>query len=560
MTRYTRRRFLSVLSAMAATACGGGGGGGDKGPTGSIQAPIAEAPRPIEPTPAPTPAPTPVPTPAPTTAPVPTPPPSPAPAPIANTIVRENAKTAAQGVSADWLIADANYAASGEIEGYASATSVARGQSIRLYVNTAEANYTMSVYRIGWYGGHGGRLVAGPIHRTGRQQPIPIADTTTRLAECNWTDPYELAIPNDADDSTNWASGVYLVKLTAGQSQKQSYIIFTVRDDHRQAAGLFQCSVTTYAAYNNWGGYDFYESDSRNGRPAYKVSFNRPYRNPTRPFNGKGAGDFLTWEIMTLRFLEREGYDIKYCTNIDTDTTPQMLTQQRAFLSVGHDEYWTKAMRDHIEAARNAGVNMAFFGANTGYWQVRLEPGANGDPRRTLVCYKYDAPQMDPLYNSQPTLATDLWRTERAGRPARPESSLVGVMYDYNSVDLDMVMADCSGWIGEGTGLRAGTVLPGLLGYEVDRIDPVASPANMQVLASSPYQVRSPSCPGTGCPVLEVRNSNMVYFTAASGAGVFATGSMQWNWGMDSFGEGARRANAGAQRLTKNVMDRFMRR
>jgi hypothetical protein len=545
---------------MAATACGGGGGGA---PT-ATQAPIAEVPRPVDPTPAPTPAPTIPPTTAPTPAPspVPTPPPSPAPTPapsVANTIVRENAKTGAQGVTSEWQIADGNYAANSEIEGYASATSVARGESIRLYVNTAEPSYSMSVYRIGWYGGVGGRLVAGPINRTGRVQPAPTTDATTRLVECNWTDPYELFIPNNQNDSTDWASGVYLVKLTASSSRKQSYIIFTVRDDQRQAAGMFQSGVTTYAAYNNWGGYSFYEIDSRNNRPAYKLSFNRPYRNPQRPYNGKGAGDFLSWEIMMLRFMEREGYDVKYCTNIDVDATPHMLTNQRAFFSVGHDEYWTKTMRDGVDSARNAGVNMGFFGANVGYWQVRLEAGANGAARRTVVCYKYDAPQMDPLYNSQPQQATELWRTSRPGRPARPESSLVGVMYDYNSVDLDIVMADCSGWICEGTGLRTGYALRGLLGYEVDRIDPIGSPANMQILASSPYEVRSPSCPGPGCPVLEVRHANMVYFTAASGAGVFSTGSMQWNWGMDNFGEAAGRANAAAQRITKNVVDRFIR-
>ncbi|NEX63304.1 N,N-dimethylformamidase beta subunit family domain-containing protein [Noviherbaspirillum galbum] len=472
-------------------------------------------------------------------------------------IQRENAKTEQQGVTDTWFVTDADYANAGQIEGYASATSVGRGESIELFVNTSEPHYSMSIYRIGWYGGRGGRLVAGPIQRSGVRQPSPRTDAATRLVECHWIDPYVLTIPNNPTDPTDWASGVYLVKLTAGVSRKQSYIIFTVRDDLRQSPLLFQCSVTTYAAYNNWGGYDFYDIDSLNQRPAYKVSFNRPYRNPQRPLNGKGAGEFLTWEIMMVRFLEREGYDVKYCTNIDVDANPQMLTRQRAFLSVGHDEYWTREMRDAIEGARNAGVHYGVFSSNTGYWQVRLEGCSHGHPRRTVVCYKYDAPVSDPLYSTNPPLATGLWRHGYPGRPARPEAALLGVMYDYNSVDTDIVISNASHWICEGAGLANGTALRGLLGFEVDRVDPASSPANIQIIASSPYEVMRPGCTGPACRI-ETRHSNVTYYTAPSGSGVFASGSNQWCWGLDSFGEANGRVHPAVQRMTRNVLNRFI--
>jgi hypothetical protein len=442
------------------------------------------------------------------------------------------------------MISDANYASQNQIEGYASATSINRGESIRLFVNTIDPTYTISIYRMGWYGGMGGRLVAGPISRTGRRQASCPLDSSVRLVECDWTDPYVLAVPDNRTDLTDWASGIYLAKLT-GSSGKQSYIIFTVRDDARNSALLFQQSVTTYAAYNNWGGYNFYDSNSVGGKPAYKLSFNRPYSNPQQAGNGKGAGDYFAWEAKTLRFLEREGYDVSYSTNIDTDISPSRLFQHKAFLSVGHDEYWTKAMRDNVEAARNGGIHLAFLGANNAYWQVRLEASkANAQPNRTVVGYKYDAQAFDPLYTSNPSQATYLFR----GAPVnRPEASLIGVMYDYNSLDLDMVISDCTtlAWVCSKTSLQKGSVLRGMLGYEVDRTD-ASSPAGIAVIAASPYTVGG-----------QTRYSHMTYYTHGSGAGVFATGSMQWNWGLDDFGEYGDRVNANVQQITRNVLDRF---
>ena len=477
-----------------------------------------------------------------------------------NAIQIENAKTT--GVTTQWQIPDASYAGNQEIEGYASATSVNRGGSINLYVQTkaADATYTINIYRIGWYGGAGGRLVAGPITRTRTVQPAcAITDTATRLVECNWTNPYVLSIPNSSTDPTDWATGVYLAKLTGGSSGKQSYIIFIVRDDARPADIMFQASVTTYAAYNNWGGYDFYDTDSQGLTPASKVSFDRPYKNSQRHMNGKGAGDFLSWEINMLRFVEREGYNVTYATDIDTHTAPSRLLNHRMFMSVGHDEYYTKAMYDALEAARDAGVNLGFFGANNIYWQIRVEPSSlTGQPNRTIVGYK-DA--YDPMEEIDPTLATYLWRETIKAPIDRPEAALIGVMYDYNTVDTDMVISDCSSWVCDGTNLQPGDVLPGMLGYEVDKIAP-SSPAGITVITSSPYD----ACINPGCTATQRRYANMTYYSAASGAGVFATGSMQWNWGLDSFTPGPRtahddehddRSNAAVQQITRNVLTRF---
>ncbi|MFM9882537.1 MAG: N,N-dimethylformamidase beta subunit family domain-containing protein [Burkholderiales bacterium] len=480
------------------------------------------------------------------------------PAVAQNVIQIENAKTA--GVTTEWQIPDANYASNQEIEGYASATSVNRGGSINLFVQTADPTYTVNIYRIGWYGGAGGRLVAGPLIGSGNPQPAcQTTDPGTRLIECNWTTSVVLGIPNNAADPTDWASGVYLAKLTGGSSGKQSYIIFVVRDDARPAGAMFQTAVTTYAAYNNWGGYNFYDSDSVGQTPANKVSFNRPYKVSQRHLNGKGAGDFLSWEINMLRFVEREGVDVTYSTNIDTHAAPARLLNHRTFMSVGHDEYYTKEMYDAVQAARDARVNLAFFGANNIYWQIRLEPSSlTGQPNRTVVGYKYDT---DPIVNIDPSLATYTWRETSRAPINRPEAALMGAMYDYNSLDGDMVIADCSSWICAGTNLQPGDVLPGMLGYEVDKIEP-SSPPGTLAITSSPYYV----CLNANCSVSERRFSNVTYYSTPSGAGVFATGSMQWNWGLDAYSPGppggghdvhGDRTNAAVQRITRNVLDQF---
>lgn len=470
-------------------------------------------------------------------------------APGPNPVVTENAKTAAQGVTTNWTISDAQYAANGEIEGYASAASVNRGGTIRLHVNVKDPvndpTYTIEVYRIGWYGGAGGRLVLGPYSHTSTTQPAcPMVNAATKTIECDWSTSRTLSIPTSNSDPTVAMSGAYLARLKTARG-KASYIPFVVRDDSRTGSFLFQASVTTYAAYNTWGGYSFYEGPPSDPTgTTFAASLNRPYRarsvsiGPAREF--KGAGDFLEWELHAVRFLERNGYNVLYTTNIDTHTNAARLRQFRAFLSVGHDEYWTKEIYDNVEAARNAGVNLAFLGANNAYWGTRLEPDAKGVAHRRVVSYKYFQ-NLDPQAGTN--RATERWRMAPLNRP---EAALIGVQYDYNTVDLDMVVWDCTSWICAGTNLKRGDRLPGLLGYEVDRLD-ASSPPNTTVIMASPYVVSGAT-----------RHSHMSYYVHASGAAVFATGSMQWNWGLDAYAPHPERVSTHAQTITRNVLNRFL--
>lgn len=460
-----------------------------------------------------------------------------------NPIQIENAKPG----TTDWQIT--KLAFNHEIEGYASATSVNRGGQISLFVNTGAPSYTLEVFRMGWYGGTGGRRMTAAIQIAGTQQPAPTTDPLTGLNECAWTNPYVLNIPNNSSDPSDWASGVYLVKLAASDSGRQRYIIFVVRDDARASDYLFNTSAMTYQAYNNWGGKSLYAFNSTGG-PARKVSFNRPYEQSVYA-SPDGAGHFLGgWEYNMVRFLEREGYDVSYGSDLDVHENINLLLSHKAFLVVGHDEYWSWEMRSNVVAARDQGVSLGFFAANTCYWQVRFEPSLiTGAPDRTIVAYKAFSYTEDPFYlDTDPSndhLVTVRWREFPVNMP---EDAFVGVMYESDPVNADIVVADASNWAFATTGLNNGDSLPGLLGYEVDREFDNTPPGTV-LLGHSPY-------PFSGT----TRYSDMTVYTAASGSTVFATGSMQWSWGLDDYNAPVlhtSRLNPAAQQITRNVLARL---
>ena len=475
---------------------------------------------------------------------------------VVNAIVAENQKLGTR----NWQLT--RPATKREIEGYASATSINCGERIDLYVNTESPNFTLEVFRMGWYGGLGARRTFGPVEVPGTVQVMPIMDPETGLMDCAWINPFTLTT-NAAD----WLSGVYLARLTTSDNGAQSYIIFVVRDDERKSGLLVQLGVTTYQAYNYWGGKSLYNWGSSDGKRAQKVSFNRPYaanaQNPAAAY-GMGAGEFLTnlqphpdtykvsnagWDYNMVRWLEREGFDITYCTNLDTHCAPILLQRHAAWLTIGHDEYWSWEMREHVEAARDAGMHLGFFTANCAYWQIRFEESASSrTANRVMACYKKAS--RDPLRKSgDPSKATDKWRSEMVNRP---EEKLIGVMYAGDPVDADIVINAPEHWVFSGTGLKAGATLPGLLGYEVDCAHGLG-PENLQILAESPWIALNDSS--------KQGVAHMSIYVAESGASVFAAGSIQWPWGLDDFNSPALRTSRlspAAQQITRNVLARFL--
>jgi hypothetical protein len=331
-------------------------------------------------------------------------------------------------------------------------------------------------------------------------------------------------------------------------------MIFALRDDSRSGALLYQQPVTTYQAYNNYPddnvtGKSLYEHSSYGantlaGTPrAVKVSFDRPYA-------ASGADPFIFLsEINFLRWAEKSGFDMTYSTNVDTHTDGNVLLNHRGFLSLPHDEYWSKPMYDAAIAARDAGVNLAFFGANSIYWQIRFEPSTAGVPNRVVACYK--EVNLDPLSDS--ARKTVKWRDDPVNRP---EQTLVGVQFTDgpNNGTAPLVVTSSGSWVYAGSGFSDGNSVPGIVWYEADRLmsgypGPVAIAGTQTLLSHSPYTA------STNQP--DYQNSSI--YQALSGAWVFASGTMGWGWGLDDFyPEGSvNTVDARIQRATANVLNRF---
>jgi hypothetical protein len=444
--------------------------------------------------------------------------------------------------------------ATSQVKGYASATSVNLGGTISFSVTVNPAQtYSIDVYRLGYYQGLGGRLMLHVDPLSGTTQPACPMDAATGMIACAWQPGYSLTVP------TNWTSGIYVAKLT-NKTNYQSYIIFAVRDDARHSALLYQQSVTTYQAYNNYPNdapagsqvaatgkslYDYNSSTTQTAAGtarAVKVSFDRPYAE------NDGAGDFFDYELNFVRWVEQMGYDIAYSTDVDTELNPGRLLDHSGFLSVGHDEYWSKGMYDAAVAARSAGVNLGFINGNSVYWQIRFESSADGTPARVITCYK--SATLDPVTDATETVK---WRD---AQPNRPEQQLMGVMFTAQqpagSTAAPYVVKNSGNWVYGGTGLSDGDSIPGIVGYEADRyVNGVTAPAagagSYVLLSSSPYT--------TSLNTTDYQQSSI--YQAPSGAWVFATGTMAWSRGLYNNGSQTA-ADPRIQRITANVLDRFV--
>lgn len=420
--------------------------------------------------------------------------------------------------SVDWL---APLSAPGGIEGYVDPVSVAPGgvASIHVRAPAGVSRIDVEVYRLGWYGSAGARLVASrrgvPVHR----QPAPWRDHATGLVEPRWTVALSLAIP------ASWTSGLYVAVLAAGRARR--WAPFVVREGLPSAPILVVSGVASSHAYNPWGGASLYGSGG-----AGAISFNHRARavSLARPFRqGKGSGSLLRWEYPFTRWVEGAGFDVAYVADVDLELHPELLTGRRLVVLVGKPEYWSLPMRRALEAALATGSNLVSLAADEVYWRIRLEPGTGG-PGRTIVCYKSAAE--DPVAAVDPTAATVRWRDQPG---ADPESLLLGQQYAHICDPGDLVVADPGHWVYDRSGLRFGDRLPRLVGPEYDSV--VVSPempAGVTVLARSPVVARSGEASGSrvirGAPP-----QTATFYEAVSGASVFAAGTIQWSWGLDSW-------------------------
>ncbi|WP_166822826.1 twin-arginine translocation signal domain-containing protein [Thalassoroseus pseudoceratinae] len=438
------------------------------------------------------------------------------------------------------------------IEGYCSHQSIEAGDTLSIYVSTDPVRrFTIDIYRMGFYGGNGARHVTklGPL--VGETQPVPqIGPLPGRLRECEWSPAAEIKIPED------WVSGVYLGKLTtipesASDPYWQSYIIFIVRD-RRPAEILFQCSDNTWQAYNRWPvNESLYTHPDGAHAPGVTVSFDRPYGKYVQIFDHPlsiGSGEFLLWEYPLCYWLEQHGYDVTYGSNCDT-MNPQFLTRCNTFLSVGHDEYWDVRQYYAAESAIQNGVNFLWLCGNSVFIDSPFTANSQGKADRRISragCY---GPLRQDEIESYSSLFAGLQSTAPDERKIMGTRSVV----PFNGGG-DWTCTKPEHWVFQGTGMKRGDSIPGLVGWE-HHGEPDPDRAGLEVLAEGPIWSGGVREGAYAATIFPGPKNNFV-FNAASifwsqGLSSPPGHILPWSHGSRPHGPDTR-----VQQVTRNLLDR----
>ncbi len=377
-----------------------------------------------------------------------------------------------------------------ELGGYTDAASVAAGETFRLMVRSTVGKVTVTAYRMGWYSGAGARRVWASDPLTAPTQPPPSIETIDggKVVAAGWSP--LLTVP-----AADWPAGSYLLVLQAGG--KGRYVPMTIRAGSVAGALVVVNPVTTWEAYNTWGLGSLYEGKG-GALPPNLVSLDRP--------NTDNGGHFIADALPYVMRAERLGLPTAYLTSFDLER-PDALRGASGVVSVGHDEYWSVPMRRAVEAARDAGSNLAFLGGNSVFWRMRwMRQG------RVIAAYRNWA-QQDPVRGETTTAK---WRD--APMP-RPENSLTGMLYECFPAAGPFTVYTPDFFLYAGTGVMRGTSFPGLVGVESDRAYPIAgTPDSLQVVAHATIT----------CGAGRTTTHDAVYYTVPSGAGVFSVGTIQW--------------------------------
>ncbi len=430
--------------------------------------------------------------------------------------------------------------------GYANQVSVVAGDEISFHVSSSGAAFDMVVERVG-------------AERTKVLEKSQIACATHPIPDrassdgCNWPAALTITVPPD------WTSGYYeaTLKLTEDDKSTHGKLFFVVRSSEpgKNTKILLELSTNTYNAYTNWGGHSLYAYHDRDGLQGHRISFDRPLDS-----------QYNRWELPFAKWAEQNGYTIDYASNCDLEFHPEILKHYNLVLSVGHDEYWSTPMRDHLEQYITDGGNVAFLSGNTCCWQVRSE-----DNGRAWTCWK-EWYVRDPLYRrGDPKLLSTLWSHHLIGRP---ENQLTGVGFLWGGFHRSHgQFTDGSGafevhrpehWLFEGTELKRGDHFGGedtIVGYECDGceiewVDGLPSPTHRDgtpesftILGTAPARWAPDDCYWYD-RFPKDRVGNAVLGTYTRGGTVVTVGTTDWAHGLAG-------DDPNVVTITRNILDRL---
>lgn len=447
---------------------------------------------------------------------------------MVNAIITENQNAGSSG----WNFTNG---ATQEVQAYLDKSSYNPGDTLTAYVSTQATNdnYNVTIYRIGWYGGLGGRQIHQDTAQVGTNQgyyngtslvscPTAIIDSTTHRVEAGWASSYTYALPN------NLTTGWYMALFTNTTRANANWgCMFAVKGSPTSDYVII-IPTNTDQAYNAWGSYSLYA-----GSP---IATNVSYLRPVYDLHGVGAHGFQ-YGAQFVHWAEGLGYDLSYITDVDLHENASLLLNHKVFISVAHHEYWSKPMYDGAQAAIASGCSAAFMGANACYWQVRFGTDSTGTlADKTVVGYKVmsnyptdgNGPlSNDPLYGVNNTLVTTQWRATPVNLP---ENAMIGIMYSAGTTGI----ANNTGWTTDpsmdttytaGTSLVANTTYgTDIEGYEWDKIQS-GSPGGLKTIATT---ATLPKAGGND-------TANTTWYRAPAGGLVFASGSICFAWALSGY-------------------------
>ncbi|MSR31609.1 MAG: hypothetical protein EXR99_08900 [Gemmataceae bacterium] len=433
------------------------------------------------------------------------------------------------------------------VEGYTSKISYAPGEKVSFRISCSAKMFDLEIARLGAKR----EVVFTQGGLAGKEFPIP--DNASSHG-CGWGEAFALDIP------ANWKSGYYSVTLKANSmegKEQRAELFFILRSANpgKNSKILLQLSSNTYNAYCNWGGYSLYAYNGLFKVQGRRVSFERPI-----------LGQFRSWEQHFVQWAESAGYEIDYAANNDLEFHPAMLQHYKLVLSVGHDEYWSTPMRDHLEKFISNGGNVAFFSGNTCCWQVR-----NEETGQALACFKQafrDDPQFE---NGDHRLLSTLWSHHLV---KRPENSLTGVGFLWGGYHRSHGQyMDGSGaftihrpdhWILQGAKVKKGDAFGGkqtIVGYECDGCQLLwkndlpfptgldGTPAEFTILATAPARWHPDDCEWYD-RWQKGREGHAVLGLYTRNGTVVTVGSTDWSHGLAG-------NDPVTVRVTKNILDRL---
>lgn len=435
-----------------------------------------------------------------------------------------------------------------KLQGFTTAISTNIGGTVQFKVDnlTGNPDYQIQIYRLGYYGGDGARLITTLQHTTSVTQPAPITNPATGEVDAgNWSVTDSWNIPSSA------VSGVYIANVVQGSQVFQ--IPFIVKNPSSTSDIVFQTDDETWQAYNGWGGANLYGGNGPSaGGPqggagaAYAVSYNRPITTYDSSGAESGVQDTV-WgsEYSAIYWLEQNGYDVSYISGMDTATNGSLLLNHKVFMDVGHDEYWTDSQVANVQAAANAGVNLAFMSGNEIFWQTQFTPSIDGSntANRTLVTYKDS--HFEQLINPSGQGTGSFEAPTNWGGAGMPSNALTGTVFQVDQVptlgSITIPYGETQLRVWRNTSVantapgQTATLSSDLLGYEWDSapdngFEPVGlvDLSSTTVTTSGSYNTEFGNIDTSG-----TATHNLVeYRDPTSGALVFGAGTVFWSWGL----------------------------